>query len=89
MANDGYRLTPRERAVLALVAQGLTNQAIARRLGIRLPTVKQYLDAIYRKFNVQDRVSAVLCGLALDLIPPPSPEPPPPPDPTAQPPAEP
>lgn len=51
-------LTPREREVLSLVEKGLSNQQIARRLSIRLPTVKNHVHHIFRKMAVQSRAEA-------------------------------
>ncbi len=52
-------LTRREREVLALLADGLTNREIALRLGIGPETVKDHVASLYRKLDVRDRVSAV------------------------------
>ena len=52
-------LTRREREVLALLADGLTNREIAQRLGIGPETVKDHVASLYRKLDVRDRVSAV------------------------------
>lgn len=52
-------LTRREREVLALLADGLTNREIAGRLGIGAETVKDHVASLYRKLDVRDRVSAV------------------------------
>jgi DNA-binding NarL/FixJ family response regulator len=51
-------LTPREREVLRLVAQGYTDQAVATRLGLRPRTVSSYLTAIYGKLGVRTRTAA-------------------------------
>jgi DNA-binding NarL/FixJ family response regulator len=59
-------LTPREREVLELVAEGLTNQAIAARLEIALRSVEKHVSAIFTKLGLPDtgsehrRVLAVL-----------------------------
>lgn len=52
-------LTDRETDVLALVADGLTNRAVARRLGISEATVKTHLVHVYTKLEVLDRAAAV------------------------------
>lgn len=52
-------LTPRERQVLALVQQGLSNQEIAVSLTIELGTVKNHIHNILRKLNVRSRHDAV------------------------------
>jgi DNA-binding CsgD family transcriptional regulator len=52
-------LTTREREVLALVRQGLTNQVIARRLGLSAHTVRKHLENIFARLDVQSRTAAV------------------------------
>ncbi|HET8626236.1 MAG TPA: response regulator transcription factor [Thermomicrobiales bacterium] len=56
-------LTARETAVLAQVAEGRSNQAIARALGISDQTVKNHITALLRKLGVADRTQAVLLAL--------------------------
>ena len=51
-------LTEREREVLDLLAQGLTNKEIAERLVITTNTVKRHLKAIFEKLNVHTRSAA-------------------------------
>jgi DNA-binding NarL/FixJ family response regulator len=53
-------LSPREREVLALVAAGLPNKSIARRLQISEKTVKTHLTRIFAALEVYDRTSAAL-----------------------------
>ena len=53
-------LTGREQQVLDLVAQGLANKQIGRRLGITERTVKAHLTRIYQAIGVQDRTQAAL-----------------------------
>ena len=53
------RLTPREREVLTLVAEGLTNALIARRLWVSPSTVAKHLEQAYRKLRVQSRTAAI------------------------------
>jgi two-component system nitrate/nitrite response regulator NarL len=52
------RLTPRERAIAALVADGLSNKEIAARLGIELCTVKNHVHHILEKLHVSRRTQA-------------------------------
>jgi DNA-binding NarL/FixJ family response regulator len=52
-------LTEREREVLRLVAGGLTNQAIARRLYISPKTVRNHVSNIFAKLHVVDRAAAI------------------------------
>lgn len=58
-------LTPRQRAVLALLEQGMSNKAIARDLGIGEITVKAHVSAILRKLGVDNRVQAVVAAREL------------------------
>jgi DNA-binding NarL/FixJ family response regulator len=53
-------LTERERAVLALIAQGLTNSAIAERLVLSPKTVRNYITEIFSKLQVADRAQAII-----------------------------
>ena len=53
-------LTARERQILALVAQGLTNQAIAHQLGISHKTVKAHMSNVFQRIGVTDRTQAAL-----------------------------
>ncbi len=59
-ASAGPSLTAREREVLALIAQGLTNKVIARRLGIAEKTVKTHLTSVFNALGVTDRTQAAL-----------------------------
>ena len=54
------QLSEREREVLNLIAQGLTNTAIAERLVLSPKTVRNYISEIYSKLQVTDRIQAVL-----------------------------
>lgn len=53
-------LTDRERDVVALVAEGLTNKEIGRRLGISPATVKVHVERIIGKLGVADRTQAAV-----------------------------
>ncbi|RME11091.1 MAG: DNA-binding response regulator [Ardenticatenia bacterium] len=53
-------LTEREREVLALMAQGLTNAAIAERLVLSPKTVRNHVSNIFSKLGVSDRTQAVI-----------------------------
>lgn len=61
-------LTPREKEVLQLVAEGLTNKAIAHQLSISEHTVKFHVNAIMSKLNAQSRTEAVVRATRLGLI---------------------
>jgi DNA-binding NarL/FixJ family response regulator len=53
-------LTPREREVLTLLAQGLTNSAIAQRLVLSPKTVRNHVSNIFSKLQVADRAEAII-----------------------------
>jgi DNA-binding NarL/FixJ family response regulator len=53
-------LSVREREVLALVAEGLPNKHIARRLEISEKTVKAHLTSVYQQIGVSDRTQAAI-----------------------------
>ena len=53
-------LSPRERDVLRLVAEGRPNKLIARELGISEKTVKAHLTSIFQRIGVTDRTQAAL-----------------------------
>jgi DNA-binding NarL/FixJ family response regulator len=57
-------LTPAEHAVLSLVAQGLDNRTIAKRLSKGEKTVRNQLSAIFDKLGVHTRAQAVVAALA-------------------------
>jgi two-component system nitrate/nitrite response regulator NarL len=61
-------LTPRELQVLRLMAEGQSNKAIARELGISEHTVKFHVNAILGKLNAQSRTEAVVNATRLGLI---------------------
>lgn len=64
----GADLTPRERDLLGLMAQGLSNLEIARLLAIAMPTVKFHVTNILRKLNAENRTGAVLVALRHKVV---------------------
>lgn len=54
------KLTPRERAVLELLEQGMANKIIAYRLGMSQSTVKAHVHSIISKLNVRNRTEAAV-----------------------------
>ena len=60
---SGAELTERERAVLALVAEGAGNAQVARRLRVTENTVKFHLQNVYRKLGVANRTEAAAAFL--------------------------
>ncbi|HEY4598704.1 response regulator transcription factor [Corynebacterium sp.] len=63
-------LTPREREILCLIAMGESNQEIAEKLFISLPTVKTHVGRVLMKTGSRDRVHAVLFALKHRLVDP-------------------
>ncbi|MCB9452914.1 MAG: response regulator transcription factor [Anaerolineaceae bacterium] len=61
-------LTPREKEVLQLLAEGLANKAIAQKLGITDHTVKFHVNAIMSKLGAQSRTEAVVRATRAGLI---------------------
>ncbi|WP_424952795.1 response regulator transcription factor [Deinococcus sp.] len=61
-------LTVREREVLGLVAQGLSNKRVALRLGISENTVKFHLQSLFSKLGVNSRAGAATRAAQLGLI---------------------
>lgn len=52
-------VTPRELEVLGAIGEGLTNKAIARKLGISLHTVKFHVESLFRKLGARTRTEAL------------------------------
>jgi two-component system NarL family response regulator len=61
-------LTPREIAVLELVAKGLSNREIGTALSTSAGTVKTHLERIYAKLGVGDRTAAALTAIQRGLV---------------------
>jgi len=64
----GQALSEREREVLRLIAQGLTNAEIAARLFLSEGTVRNYVSAILEKLDVDDRTQAAVLALRYGLV---------------------
>jgi two-component system nitrate/nitrite response regulator NarL len=60
-------LTPREREILCLLADGQSNKLIARNLGISDGTVKLHVKAILRKLGIHSRVEAAVIAVEQGL----------------------
>lgn len=56
----GSSLTTREREIVSLIAEGLRNDEIARRLGITAKTVKNHLTVLFEKVGVSSRLELVV-----------------------------
>lgn len=65
---DHIELTPRERDVLLLMAEGASNKAIARRLGISVHTAKFHVGSLLDKLDAIGRTDAVAHAARLGVI---------------------
>jgi DNA-binding CsgD family transcriptional regulator len=61
-------LTPREIQVLAALSDGLSNKALARRLGISPHTVKFHIESLFKKLGAASRAEAVAKGLKHQIV---------------------
>jgi DNA-binding CsgD family transcriptional regulator len=71
MGPESGALTPREREILALIAQGLNSRQIASRLGIAYFTVRKHRSNILAKLQLHDapQLSAHAARIAAGLLP--------------------
>lgn len=64
-----HGLSAREAEILALITQGMTNEAIATRAYLSINTVKSYIRSAYRKIGVTRRSQAVRWGMEHGMLP--------------------
>jgi len=60
--------SPRQSQILSLMAEGFSDKEIARKIGVRYPTVRTHIDRIFRDYGLRNRTEAVavwLSGLRL------------------------
>jgi two-component system nitrate/nitrite response regulator NarL len=67
-AENRPALSPREREVLVLIADGLSAPDVGRRLHLSPATVKTHLQNLYEKLGVSDRAAAVARAMRLGLL---------------------
>lgn len=67
-SRGGHLLTEREREVLRLVEQGLSNKVIGRQMFISDRTISQHLTSVFNKLSVNTRAQAVALALHRGLI---------------------
>jgi DNA-binding NarL/FixJ family response regulator len=67
-SNPAVDLTPRELQVLRHVGYGLSNDEIARSMGISVETIKEHVQNILRKMGVQDRTQAAVWAVKQGLV---------------------
>jgi DNA-binding NarL/FixJ family response regulator len=65
---EGQRLTDRELEVMRMIAEGMSNRAIGKRLYISETTVKFHVGNIMRKLEVTRRAEAVYAASKIGLI---------------------
>src|SRR4051812_47788967 len=66
-AKRARRVTPRERQILMLVAEGFVNRRIAAELGLSPSTVRGHLARVMARLQVRDRAEAARRAIALAL----------------------
>ena len=65
---SAVRLSPREREVLALVAEGATDVGVGSQLGLSARTVQKHLEHIYERLGVTNRTAAVTQAIRMGLV---------------------
>jgi DNA-binding NarL/FixJ family response regulator len=68
-ADRSGRLTPREREILELVAQGMSNKAIAAELSLRLNTVRNHVQNVLTKLDAHSKLEAVAIATREGILP--------------------
>ncbi len=68
VSNSSPSLTPREKEVLGVLSEGLSNPEIAKKLGISTGTAKTHVTSIIRKFGANSRTDAVFRAARVGLL---------------------
>lgn len=68
VSNEELNLTEREKQVLALIAEGLNNTEIAKKLDVSINTTKAHVCNILQKLSVQDRTQAAIKAIKDRII---------------------
>jgi DNA-binding NarL/FixJ family response regulator len=63
-----HALTEREKQILKLIAQGLTNKSISRQLVIAEATVENHIHSIFEKLNISNRSQATAYAFQNGLV---------------------
>jgi two-component system response regulator DevR len=71
---SSVRLTPRERQIVALVGEGMSNRVIGEHLGVSVRTVEGHMNHIFAKLNLESRTELVRFALTDGTSRPPSPD---------------
>jgi len=56
--------SPRQSQILSLMAEGFSDKEIARKIGVRYPTVRTHIDRVFRGYGVRNRTAAVAVWLS-------------------------
>lgn len=67
-SNPALEFTPREFQVLRHIGYGLSNDEIARSMGISVETIKEHVQNILRKLGVKDRTQAAVWTVKQGLV---------------------
>jgi two-component system, NarL family, response regulator len=65
---NGHSITPRQRQILQLYANGLSTENAAQRLGVSTETVRTHTKAVLARLSARDRAHAVAIGIRSSLI---------------------
>lgn len=65
---NARKLTPREREVLQLIAEGVTSRQMASRLNVSPSTIESHVASLYSKLGIRSRVEAAQQAVALGIV---------------------